>query len=105
MNDAAQDEIGVRVASGGGNLWYTNGQTTRLFGAGIMDKPISNFRTHPTQGQWFDPDAVESPFFGGINISVHNRVIPEPAEYALVFGLLALAFVIVRRRFVLKKAK
>lgn len=32
-----------------------------------------------------------------IRIVVHSQIIPEPEEYALVFGLVALGFVIVRR--------
>ena len=33
------------------------------------------------------------------NNLVYSHVIPEPEEYALVFGLFALAFVIIHRQF------
>lgn len=41
------------------------------------------------------------PYFSNqsVRISINGQIIPEPAEYALVFGIFALAFVIFRRRF------
>ena len=98
MNDDADDQIGIRGTSGA-NLAYTNGQGIKWFGSGILNKPISDFRTHRMHGTDFGMGAVLSPYFGETQISTHNYIIPEPAEYALVFGLLALAFVMVRRRF------
>ena len=43
MNDAAQDEIGIRGTAGGGNLLYNTNGTFRWFGSGILNKPISDF--------------------------------------------------------------
>ena len=106
MNAAAQDEIGIRGTAGGGNLVYTNGQSTSWFGTGIMDKPIDDFLgglpDHDDAS--FGKISAAAPYFvarggQGVPIKFHRRVIPEPAEYALVFGLFALAFMIVRRRF------
>lgn len=62
-----------------------------------MDKPIGDFLS-------IEPDRFfenNNPFFGASNaksVAVHasRRVIPEPAEYALVFGLFALGFVFFR---------
>ena len=106
MNNVDQDyqaEIGIRGMAGDGvNLGYTTNDVFRWVGTGILDKPISDFRlrdsfiisnqTSPTR-----------PFFasrdGGISLTFHSRAIPEPAEYALVFGLFALAFVIFSRQF------
>ena len=101
MNDTASfDEMGIRGTSGG-NLVYTNGQTTRLFGSGIMNKPIGDFPTpEGNNNEATFSGRHGAPFFGRIHvIHIHGRVIPEPEEYALVFGLFALAFVIVRRHF------
>ncbi len=38
-----------------------------------------------------------------VGIVVHSAIIPEPEEYALVFGLFALGFVILRRHFQKKR--
>ena len=116
MNDDAQDEIGIRGASGGGNLVYTNGQTFGWFGSGILAKPIGDFIDVEEfirisrDSQPYE-NTLGAPFFGErrnqfvVQVSFHRHVIPEPAEYALVFGLLALAFVIVRRRFQKKELR
>ena len=96
MNDAAQDEIGIRH-TGGSNLWYTNSQSFRWFGTGVLDKPISDFETSVAfRSQGVQPYFIST---GDVGIWLYHNVIPEPAEYALVFGLFALAFVIFRRRF------
>ena len=42
MNDAEDDEIGIRGTSGN-NLAYTNGQRSRWFGSDILNKPIGDF--------------------------------------------------------------
>ena len=104
MNDDAVDEIGIRGASGGGNLRYGTNNTFLWFGSGILNKPIGDFtfsigRDFPS----IRNAQTHTPFFTGSNgrviFWINHHVIPEPAEYALVFGLFALAFVIVRRRF------
>ena len=111
MNDAAQDEIGIRGTQGGGNLSYTNGQETVWFGSGIMDKPISHFidsNTANNHGLRDFPNAFGAPYFvtgsSDINIRFYRHVIPEPAEYALVFGLVALGFFLFRQRFQKKES-
>lgn len=59
-----------------------------------MDKPISDFFVASF------PSTIGDPYFSGrgwseIQLEVFsNHVIPEPAEYALVFGLFAIGFVI-----------
>ena len=102
MNDTANlDEIGIR-GSGGGNLVYATNDTFRWFGSGIMDKPISDFNTTSYGGNFgSSQDISNRPFFVEVGSQIrlsHNRVIPETEEYALVFGLFALAFVIIHRR-------
>ena len=63
MNDAAQDEIGIR-GTPPNNLAFTNGQTTRWFGTGILNKPIGDFRTHSRHGDWIGAGTIASPFLG-----------------------------------------
>lgn len=96
MNDTANfDEIGIRNTPP--NLVFTNGQTSRWFGSGILNKPISDF--YPTSITADYPNRQGAPYFAdGISIGILGAI-PEPEEYALVFGLFALAFVIVRRHF------
>ena len=102
MNAAADEEIGIRVTSG--NLAYTNGQGTSWFGSGIMDKPIGDF--HPTEwravlsrGEHIR-NVLGTPYFANVRIDIHTtRIIPEPAEYTLVVGLFALAFVILKNAY------
>ncbi len=114
MNDADDDEIGIRVTPP--NLVYSSNAVTRWFGSGIMNKPITDFLHRSYLDSAFNPgDDHGVGFYGSYfqrrhdipyfaertsnSVGVHvNRIIPEPAEYALVFGLFALAFVIVRRR-------
>ena len=103
MNDVADDEIGVRGTAGGGNLLYNTNGLFRWFGSGVMDKPIGDFWS---DGLGLSPgfpfrsvyNPENAPYFagsGGTTVRIHfyNRVIPEPEEYALVFGLFALGFV------------
>ena len=112
MNDGTADEFGIRH-TGGSNLWYTNGQSSLWFGSGIIDKPIGDF----FDGNVWDTSSIPlqersyvatsqrlSPYFagrsrGGVSIYFNRGVIPEPAEYALVFGLFALAFVILKNAY------
>ncbi len=125
MNDAHQpdgthfgnvfDEIGIRITPP--NLVYSSNAVSRWIGSGILNKPIGDFlwgndfsaaeRGVPYYSRGFQTGA---PYFAenrahSIQISVHALTIPEPKEYALVFGLFALAFVIVRRRFQKKELR
>ncbi len=99
------DDIGVRV-SGSSDLNY--GSTSRVvtwIGAGVMNKPIGHFHiTTPGSfngnrppgsgsilGSWTGPGS------NNLRIRVHGAVIPEPEEYALIFGLFALGFAFFHR--------
>ncbi len=99
MNDTANfDEMGIR-GTPPNNLVFTNGQTSRLFGAGILNKPIGDFLTSDNDSRHFD-SRQGAPYFGNIfGVFIHSRAIPEPEEYALVFGLFALAFVILKNAY------
>ena len=92
------DDIGIRVS--GSNLSYSSGNASAWVGAGILNKPIGDFfgGTLNNRGS----GSSGKPFFaaqsnGSVRIIVNSQVIPEPEEYALVFALFALGFVIVRR--------
>ena len=94
--------IGPRVG-GGSNLAYgTNRPAVNWFGAGLIQQPIGDFRSRDpyirNKGNilgYFAANALGE----GLRIRVHSATVPEPKEYALVFGLFALAFVAFRRRF------
>ncbi len=110
MNDTANhDEIGIRINPP--NLVYSSNSVFQLIGAGIMDKPISDFGISPLSGArdytyaggqpvWTKRYGLtpEAPYFssGSANIGVSRSFIPEPEQYALVFGLFALGFVFFR---------
>ena len=98
------DVVGIRVS--GSSLSYSSGQSSAWVGAGILNKPIGDFfaGTFPNliTGSSGNPRfAAQSN--GSMRVVVNNQIIPEPEEYALMFGLFALAFVILRRHFQKKK--
>ena len=95
------DVLGIRVA--GSNLSFTNAQTSSWVGAGILNKPIGDFfagtfNNRVSNGPDFVADAT-----GSIRLVVNSQVIPEPEEYAFIFGLFALGFVFFHRRMMQKK--
>ena len=112
VQNTGWDDIGPRVS--GSNFQYGTGQpNVNWIGAGIMtNKPIAHFHitapgtyigNRPGNGilkSWTDHTANN-----GLRIRVYSSVIPEPEEYALVFGLFALAFVFFHRRMMQKKRK
>ena len=104
MNNVEQDyqaEIGIRGMAGDGvNLGYTTNDVFRWVGTGILDKPISDFGRRDS----FiisNQTSANRPFFasrdGGISLTFHSSAIPEPEEYAIVFGLVALGFFVFSR--------
>ena len=99
MNDADSDEMGIRINPP--NLVYTTNDASLWFGAGILDKSVNDFFPQ-SQAYAHDARALGSvmphPYFAnnGVIYQIHRRVIPEPAEYALVFGLFALGFAFFR---------
>ncbi len=106
------DDIGPRTSS---QLTYgSSPRTVTWIGAAIMtNKPIAHFHlTTPGSyngnrtpaagsilGSWTGPQA------NNLRIRVYGSAIPEPEEYALVFGLFALGFVFFHRRMMQKKRK
>ena len=95
----ADEEMGIRITSP--NLVYSANDSSLWIGSGILNKPIGDFNTG---GFWNGSlNGIANPYFGNlggsIQVRVSSSVIPEPEEYALVFGLFALGFVIFRRHF------
>ena len=97
---SGNDWLGPRVG-GGSNLTYgTNRPAVNWVGAGILEKPIGDFLS---RDPYIRNKAQVVGYFGDnalgnrLRIRVHSATVPEPEEYALVFGLFALAFVIFRR--------
>ena len=110
MNDTNTnaDEFGIRVTPP--NLVYSTNDASRWFGSGIMDKPIGDFfhndwgiplqeRSYVARSQNLSPYFARRNFGSDVSIYFYRGVIPEPAEYALVFGLFALAFVILKNAY------
>ena len=102
MNDAAVDEIGIRVTPP--NLVYSNGQTFSFFGSGILNKPIGDFTagTYSVLG-WLNtvgaPYIAERSNQGHFSIRVQSRAIPEPEGYMLIAGFAALLYVVIRNAY------
>ena len=93
-NQNVADMIGIRVSSGF-NYGSYSGQPSSWTGAGLLiNKPIGDFFIKNV-GVWptLNPNFAGS----GVTLRIHSAVIPEPEEYALVFGLFALGFVFFHR--------
>ena len=93
-NDSLGDALGIRTSS---SLSYAQNEASSWVGAGIINKPIGDFHAGTFNR------AGTHPWFGNVRTIVHSQVIPEPKEYALIFGLFALGFVFFHRRRMQKK--
>ncbi len=103
-DDNTRDDMGIRVS--GTALNYSSGDTSAWTGAGILNKPIGDFfaGTYHNRSTSNNPGprfAAQSN--GSVRVVVNSQVIPEPEEYALVFGLFTLSFVFFHRYFQKKK--
>ena len=92
----SSDDLGIRAS--GSSLSYSSGDTSAWVGAGLINKPIGDFFA----GTY---NSVGPPFvsISGMRVTINSQVIPEPEEYALVFSLFALGFVVLRRHWQKKK--
>ncbi len=103
-NALSSSDIGIRITPP--NLVYTNGQRTRWFGSGILNKPHSDFApneylenplvSHTTFGK-----EIGAPFFAersvnSVRLRIHHRVIPEPGNYILIACMLCVVYVVAR---------
>ena len=94
-NDSAGNTLGIRVSPSA--LSASPGNAVTWTGAGLLNKPIGDFNAgtfnnNGTSGPWFAGNGANR-----IRVTVNSQVIPEPKEYALVFGLFALGFVFFHR--------
>ena len=89
-----RDGWGIRIQSP--NLLYGSGETSSWVGAGVINKPIGDFYTG-TFNNWGNVPRFAGSSDGSVRIVVNSQLIPEPEEYALVFGLFALGFVLFHR--------
>ncbi len=114
LNTPGLDSVGIRVSGASPFSYNTNAPVSwRGRGRGILPYSITNLTTTAageyfysyTQGPYFAAAGTRgTPASGGLRMIVSSTpVVPEPEEYALVFGLFALAFVIFRRHWQKKK--
>ena len=116
QNGTQGDAIGLRMP-GTNSLSYNMHVASSWRGQGTLPYPIGDF-TIPTGTnlfyngfdgpRWADDATVGAPSDSSFRVFVFNRpgsFVPEPEEYALVFALFALGFVILRRRFQQKKQR
>ena len=109
QNNASSDTLGFRVA-GTTSLGYTNGVSLSWSGQGTLPHPVSDF-TLTAANQYFYGvlPFVKGYVNGNLNTptsfdlrvivsSAPRALIPEPEEYALVFSLFALGFVLFRHQ-------
>ena len=104
------DIMDIRV--NGSNLGYSSGDAISWNGQGTLPYAITNFTVN-NPGEYYyglpffaASGTVGMPSSGGFRVMVSSApsaLVPEPQEYALVFGLFALGFVIVRRRMIQKR--
>ncbi len=103
------DDIGPRIS--GSELNYgSSSVAVNWIGAAVMNKPISHF--HLTTPGTYNGNRFGNALLGGwtgpqannLRIRVHSTI-PEPEEYALVFGLFALGFVLFLRHWQKKQRR
>ncbi len=99
----ATNAIGPRVSS---SFTYNSTGTvgSSWYGAGLLAKPIGDFNAGTFGNSLIgNPGTFFSRPANNFQVRVHSAVIPEPQEYALVFGLFALGFVLFRHHHFPKK--
>ena len=98
------DEMGIRTSI---SFSYSSGASSAWVGAGLINKPIGDFSagTHNNDGNGNFAANFAAQSSGSVRVVVNSQVIPEPEEYALMFALFALGFVVVRRRMMQRKQR
>ena len=106
------DIMDIRVS--GSNLEYSSGDAISWNGQGTLPYAIANFTVN-NPGEYYyglpffaASGTVGMPSSGGFRVMVSSSptaLVPEPEEYALVFGLFALGFVFFHRRIMQKKRR
>ena len=111
QNNHPTDTLGIRV-SGTTSLSYTNGVAVSWTGQGTLPYPIGDFSLTADGEYFYGAPAfalgyvnggIGSPTSFDLRVVVSGApaslIVPEPEEYALIFGLFALGFVILHRHF------
>lgn len=86
MNSELSTDLGICVSES--DLNYPGDRDSSWSGFGLVNKPISELHVGIH-------NAVMPALFAG---SMSLRIIPEPKEYAIAFGLFALGFVFFHRQ-------
>ena len=107
--------MGIRVTAS--SISYSTNDAVSWSGQGILSQSITNFAVN-TAGEYyynyiFGPyfpaaGALGAPSFSGFRVMVSSTLaalIPEPEEYAIVFGLFALGFIFFHRHITRKNGK
>ena len=102
-DSGAADDMGIRVS--GSALSYSSGASSAWVGAGILNKPIGDFFTGTLNNRSVGSPSFAAQSSGSVRVVVNSQIIPEPKEYAFVFGLFALGFVFFHRRMMQKKRR
>ena len=97
MNDDTVDEIGIRNTPS--NLVFTNGQTSRWIGSGILNKPIGDFFPTLSHQAKYHNGQTGPYFANSIRMGIHSRAIPEPEGYMLIAGFIALFIVVLKNAY------
>ena len=110
QNNHPADTLGIRV-SGTTSLGYTDGAAVSWSGQGTLPYPIGDFSLTAANEYFYGSAAFAAgslnadigfPHQFGLRVIVSSApaslIVPEPEEYALVFGLLALGFIFFHRR-------
>ena len=111
QNNHPTDTLGFRVA-GTTSLSYTNGAAVSWIGQGTLPYPIADFSLTAANEYFYGAPAFAAGYVNGgigsptsfdlrvvVSSAPASLIVPEPEEYALIFTLFALGFVIIRRHF------
>ena len=111
QNNHPTDTLGIRV-SGTTSLSYTNGVAVSWTGQGTLPYPIGDFSLTADSEYFYGAPAFALGYVNGgignptsfdlrvvVSGAPASLIIPEPEEYALIFALFALGFVILHRHF------
>ena len=91
-------DLGIRASQ---YYFYSAPQTVSWSGAGIL----TNFNMSQFNLGTYQSSSHPNFSSHSLRLTVSSQIVPEPEEYALIFGLFALGFVLFRRRMQKKRAQ
>ena len=80
---------------GSSSFSFSSSQSSAWTGAGILNKPIGDFFAgtyNRTSGAFSQVSYFVANSLNSLQVTINSAIIPEPEEYALIFGLFALGF-------------